>query len=306
MKKVFPALLLLVGMITSCEQDELLENENSTLAFQGNNAVIRANDLSNLRFKDLPGSITLDAKTPQGEIRVEASEKLDELLDARFEGGELRLEGRENLPGLITLNFHINPVHLSRIVVEGNNKMHISGTPVLDHLELVTEGGSELVMQDLKVRNLKSRREGKSRMFLSSLLTDFKRDSVFFLASTVQVLDGKHLIYTADNSKYLLVAPQIKVRNDSVFALGNQALGPLRSLFITQAHELVNQGETRLDALELPTFNVISKNEGKSESKVWAVQHLQVKGEGESLLYYFGSPQVDQHLQGAARLIRWP
>ena len=83
--------------------------------------------------------------------------------------------------------------------MEGNNKVHISGTPVLDYLELVTEGESELVMQDLKVRNLKSRREGKSRMFLSSLLTDFKRDSVFFLASTVQVLDGKHLIYTAGN-----------------------------------------------------------------------------------------------------------
>ena len=171
---------------------------------------------------------------------------------------------------------------------------------------MVTEGESELVMQDLKVRNLKSRREGKSRMFLSSLLTDFKRDSVFFLASTVQVLDGKHLIYTAGNSKYMLVAPQIKVHNDSVFALGYKESGPLQSLFITQTHELVNQGETRLDALALPTLNVTSKNEGKSESKVWAINHLQVKGEGESLMYYFGSPHADRQLQGAARLARWP
>ena len=121
-------------MITACEKDESLENQNSTVAFQGNNAVIRANDLSNLRFKDLPGSITLDAKVPEGEVRVEASEKLNGLLEVRNEGGELRIEGQDNLPGSITLTFYINPVHVARIVVEGNNKVHISGTPVLDYL----------------------------------------------------------------------------------------------------------------------------------------------------------------------------
>lgn len=63
--------------------------------------------------------------------------------------------------------------------------------------------------------------------------------------------------------------------------MGNGDNDPLCSFFITRSHELVNQEESYLDALELPTLAVASKNEGESESRVWAVGQLGVKGEGE-------------------------
>ena len=61
-----------------------------------------------------------------------------------------------------------------------------------------------------------------------------------------------------------------------------------------------------LDALELLTPAVTSKNKVESESKVCAVGQLNVKGEGESLRYYLGFPAVNKELKGSSRLIHLP
>lgn len=304
MKKLFFILLLFSGAFISCdsEDDTLDLAEDGALEFQGNNAVIRSADLSNLRFKDLPGAVVVDEATPQGEIHVAGADELGEWLEVKKEGGELRLMGKEDLPSSLDLHFHLQPHDIRRIVVEGDDRVHISSTPVLDYLEIVTEGESELIIHGLQVRNLVSRREGKSRMFLSSQLIDFDRSTFPFLASTVEVLDDHHLVYRENDFDYLLYAPQITLRNDSVFAVGNAA-APMRSYFITQTHELRNEGESYLDALELPTLTVSSRNEGKSEARVWAIHQLQVKGEGESRMYYLGNPAIDEQLEGEARLM---
>ena len=304
MKQLFFILLLVFPFaFIACEDNETLIDANKNiLEAEGKSAVIRAGDLSNIRFKDLPGSISLDEAIPKGEIRVEASEDVGGLLKVEERGGELRIEGKENLPANLDLNFYMNPLDIRRIVVEGDNKVLITATPVLDYLELKTEGSSELVIHNLKVRNLVSRREGKSRMFLSSKLVDFNRTTFPFLASTVQVLDDHNIIYRDNDYDYMLYAPQITLRNDSVFAIGSTA-NPLRSYFITQTHELRNEGESLLDALDLPTLAVTSKNEGRSISKVWALNQLTVKGEGESVMFYMGEPELDYKLEGSAKLI---
>lgn len=192
------------------------------------------------------------------------------------------------MPAALNLHFYIHPRAIARIVVEGDRKVLITSTPVLDHLELVTEGESELIITDLKVRHLKSRREGKSRMSLSNELLNFRREHPYFLASTVQVLANQFILYKEDGLDYLLWAPKVEVRNDSVFALGYDSSKPLRGFFLTQTHELVNQGASYLDALGFPTLAVTSKNEG------------------ESVMYYFGLPQVNQHMKGSSQLIRLP
>lgn len=299
-------LLLLCGTFVACETDDetLALTEDESIEFQGNSAVVKSKDLSNLRFKDVPGSIALDESTPEGEIHIEASEPLDDKLEVKTEGGELRIVGKGDIDD-DDLTFYIHPHDIRKIVVEGDNKVEIHSTPVLEYLELVTEGESQLVIHHLRARHLVSKREGKSRMYLSSERADFDRTSFPFLASSVQVLDDHYLIYRENDFDYLLYAPQFTYRNDSVIAIGSAA-NPLRPFFITHTHELRNEGESYLDALELPTFAVASRNEGKSESKVWAMRELDVKGEGESIMYYRGNPDVDQRLEGSARLIKLP
>ena len=305
MKKSFFILFLLTGTMIACQEDETLDLANdNAIEFQGKNAVIRSSNLSNVRLKNIPASVSMDDSTPEGEIRVEGSEDLDKWVEVREEGGELRIKGKEGFPSTVDLNFYMNPKDIAKIVVEGDNKVLITSTPVLDYLELVTEGASELVIHNLKVNHLVSKREGKSRMFLSSELTEFGRDSIFFPASAVQVLDERHIVYTEEDLDFMLYASEIKVRNDSVFALGYVEDDGLRSYYITETHELRNEGESFLDALELPSLVVRSRNEGKSESKVWAKNQLTVKGEGESVMYYKGNPEVDQKLEGSSELIK--
>lgn len=134
---------------------------------------------------------------------------------------------------------------------------------------------------------------------LSAELTEDEQDSVYFADSLVVIVEDRYIFYTEDDVEYVLVAPEVEVRNDSVFALATDN-ELLHSFFITQSHELSNQGESYLDALELPTLNLVSKNEGESEAYVWVFHYLEVKGEGESAMYYYGNPELNLNLNGAA------
>lgn len=307
MKQNFFILLMLVGTIFACQDDlsnEIVDDaDDNIVAYQGKNAVIRTSDLSNVRFKNIPGAVSVDESSPEGEIKVQGSEELDEWVEVKEEGGELRIEGKNEIPSSMDLNFYMHPKDIARIVVEGDHKVRIISTPVLDYLEIITQGSSELVMENLRVKNLESRREGSSRMFLSSELTDFEYESVAFLASDVQIRDDHYIVYIEDEHDYLLYAAEMETRNDSIYAVGYKD-DPLRSYFITHTHELRNEGESFLDALELPTLIVSSKNEGSSESKVWAMDELNVRGEGESVMRYLGNPEVDQRMEGSSTLIK--
>lgn len=84
MGKSLFVLLLLVCFITACENDNdpVIEDDNA-VEFQGKNAVIRSGSLSSIRFKNLPGSVSLGEKTAEGEIRVEATSVLYQWLEAK-------------------------------------------------------------------------------------------------------------------------------------------------------------------------------------------------------------------------------
>lgn len=94
MKKTIFSFLLIASLFTACNEDQSPDSEDSVVEFNGKNAVIKSDNMSNLRFKNLPGSVSLDDNTPEGQIRVEASEDLSRWLEAKSEGGELRLEGK--------------------------------------------------------------------------------------------------------------------------------------------------------------------------------------------------------------------
>ena len=293
------ALAALSVVAFSCEDNENLRMGDHEVTFDGKNAVVQSQDLSNLRIKNLSGDITIDESVPQGQMRIASDEDVAAVMEVKTENGELRFEGHSTATDSVDLDFYINPLDLEKIVVEGDNRIYISSTPVLDYLEIITEGSSILTMDDLKVRELKSRREGKSQMYLSGEVSSFASDSVYFADSLVVIEEDRFIFYTDNDVDYVLVAPVVEIRNDSVFALAAEN-DPLRTYFITGRHEMVNQGESYLDALELPVISAVSKNEGKSEAKVWVLDHLEVKGEGESQLYYHGNPEIQARLEGSA------
>lgn len=59
------------------------------------------------------------------------------------------------------------------------------------------------------MRDLKSRREGKSRMLLSSKPPNFDLDRIFFLSSAMQIHGGRYIVYREDELDYLLFTPSL-------------------------------------------------------------------------------------------------
>jgi hypothetical protein len=296
MKKTKLFLFLIAGLLAACVNEDELHND---IDYEGNSAVIRSTGLSNINLSEVSGNFRVEGNQPKGRLRIEGQQNIQDVLEINNSANELRIRRKGGPSGPVTVDFYINPDDISRIVIEGNNKVTFTSTPVLDYLELITEGSSELVMEQMQVRNLNTRREGSSRMYLSSQLAAVGQDSLYFIAGDVQLVGDNHLIYTEENVDYILSAPMIRTSNDSVFAIGSE----MERFFLTQSHELRNEGESYLDALLLPTLNIQSRNEGSSESNVWAIDLLDVHGQGESTMHYRGNPEVTESLEGNASLI---
>jgi hypothetical protein len=297
MKKTKLFLFLIAGLLAACVNEDELHND---IDYEGNSAVIRSTGLSNINLSEVSGNFHVEGNQPKGRLRIEGRQNIQDILEINNSANELRIRSKGGPSGPVVVDFYLHPDDISRIVIEGTNKVGFSSTPVLDYLELVTEGSSELVMEQMQVRNLNTRREGSSRMHLSSQLSAVGQDSLYFIAGDVQLVGDNHLIYTEENVDYILSAPMIRTSNDSVFAIGSE----MERFFLTHSHELRNEGGTYLDALLLPTLNVTSKNEGNSESNVWAIDFLDVHAQGESTLRYRGNPEVSEKLEGNASLIR--
>ena len=301
MKNLTILVFALSILFSSCKKDETTPVDGS-VNFTGNQVNVKGKSLSIIRLKNSSGTLYVESNVPRGELRIESSQSLNNALQVKSENGELVFDGN-NLPSTINLKYFINPLDIQKIVVEGKNKVFIVSSPVINQLEIVTQGESELTFLGLKVNNLITRREGKSRMILSGEMPAIVTNRIFYINNTITMVGNTNLIYTENNIKYILRAPRIRLSNDTVYAerFGTESI---RAFFLASTHNLRNEGESYLDALHLPTLSVTSKNEGKSKSNVWAINGLTVTGEGESEMRYFGNPQVTKTLNGSAKLIQ--
>lgn len=292
-------MVLLSGFFISCVNEEELHND---IDYQGNRVAISSTGLSEIHLIEVSGNIYVEENESQGQLRVEGRENLQNVLEINNSSDELKIRGKGSGTESINVDLFLHPDDIYCIVTKGKSKVKFTSTPVLDYLELVTEGTSELMMEEMQVRSLKSRREGTSKMFLSSQIPPPDQDSIYFVAEDVQIVEDRYILYSEEDEDYILSAPVIRTSEDSVFAIGKE----MRRFFLTRSHDLQNEGTSYLDALYLPTLEIISKNEGNSESKVWALHLLDVHGEGNSSLIYKGVPDVQERLEGNASIERLP
>lgn len=285
-------------LVFSChdnENDIDLPDDRPTQEISGRDARITPQSFNNIQLKDLPASFEIDESVTAGEVRITSDSDMDGEIDYYVENGELHLEGRE-ADGVV---IYTNPDNVRKLEVRGNNDVYLAGTPVLDYLEIVTKGNSVLTMDEMRVKNLVTRREGGSKMYLSSEVDDPEADTLFWDEGDVMIVNDNFVIYTDNDIDYLLYSPVVEVRDGQVFVYNNSG-DDRKRYFLTQKHELRNQGSSYADAFDLPALRVISRNLGNSESNVWAVDYLEVEGVGNSVLNYMGNPVTELDLKGQA------
>ncbi|MFA0963963.1 GIN domain-containing protein [Roseivirga sp. BDSF3-8] len=297
-------LLALSVLAFSCSDDDGHmaapdNNDDNPAEITGRDVTLRPGDIDDIHLFNVPARFEVADNISAGEVRITSDEDMDDKISYYIENGQLHLEG-DGSGGVI---IYTHPDNLRKLVVRGNEEVYFEQSPELDYLEIETQGNSVLRIDDMKIRNLVTRREGGSRMYFSSLLSAFNEDTLYLDQPDVVLLEDHYLVYAEAGNEYLLFAPFIEVRNDSVIAYRDDT-DNLVSYFLTQTHETRSLGNSELHTFELPTLRVNARVNGNTETNIWAADYLEVEGVGNSTVNYIGDPATELDLNGQAEVIK--
>jgi hypothetical protein len=76
----------------------------------------------------------------------------------------------------------------------------------------------------------------------------------------------------------------------------------VKSYFVVPHMNVKLEATSEFYAEECPIKDLEIKLEGQSRAKVWVLDNLSGKGEGESILYLRGNPEINYTTQGQAAI----
>lgn len=273
------SLILLLG-IYSCQNDENIQpmemdvNSFSDVSINGNlkvNFVSTSN--SNSAGRSLVNNDTY-------KVTINATEKDRNNIQVESEGGVLRITANEEIELADSISIQIISGAIHEIRLENDQHAIFDGYFDQEELIVVTEAKSHLSLLNTRVDYLTCRTEGESTFELSTYTDIWEGDLSYTLSrgelinDSTLLLDGNHLL-TSDS-----VRMDENKENWIVFG------GEVFVEFTSQQLDFVTQGETRIDAAFARANTIDINLEGSSEASVYAIEAVNGKGEGESILYY--------------------
>ncbi|PHN03718.1 GIN domain-containing protein [Flavilitoribacter nigricans] len=245
--------------------------------------------------------IFFNKETGPDEYYVEITSTEEQRKDITIvnEDGVLTITVGEDVVFEDEVTINLNALEIDEIRLQSNQKAELIGFFDQENLRVVTEGFSELKLACLRVDNLVSVQEAESTFHL---------ENWFEVIEEALIIPEENAVMVNDTT--LLVDDSSLIIGESIALEGT---GPLnwtvygdfikRYYFISQA-DFKTEGKTYLNALFAPVVDLNIKLEGTSEAMVWAIDRLSGKGEGESLLWYRGDPDLSEfRTQGAAQVL---
>ncbi|GJM61382.1 GIN domain-containing protein [Persicobacter diffluens] len=288
MKKIALSLLVAASLF-SCSKDDDPTNDNN---------LITVAQYENVK---IGGALTITASTEgaANELRINAPENLASKVNATVVDGELYITADASVSLEDNVSIEIYPPSIGRIVLERDQHAVYHGL-LSEDLEIVTEAESQLELYGTVADNVSARLEGASYLILDSHLETIA-DSADYYVSNVELVDEKTLLL---DGRYLIAGEEIVLfevaDGEDFFRVYGDDINTYWQL---RSVDYITQGSTELEAIEAPSSNVNIKLEGSSQASVWAMDQLSGKGEGSSILYYFGDPSIDYRIEGGAQLI---
>lgn len=237
-------------------------------------------------------------------IVIEGDPALVSEFQIESENGVLHIHATEKVS--LSHNMRvIAPVStLTRIVLEADEQAEVlwegeDGNTILDQLDIKLEANSRLGLLGLKIRNINIQQEAESKLFLNSALAGdqgeikVEKENVVLLNDTTAVVNNERLVYFE-------TAEALTEGDVEYFTLTGENL---RSFFLVENVKATLQATSEMLADGTPVNHYEIKLEGESTADIWAVKTLFGKGEGSSVLYYYGNPTVDYVAQGNAQIV---
>lgn len=302
--KLFLSIGLLGGLF-ACEETGPGAEGEMTGDLQSLQVLDNVGDFTALRLKGI-ASVHVNSGSVSGnpgDIKL-----LTQLSDSgnvqwTLQNGELRIQTKDQ--GLVPkdLEIFVFTNDLESVSLEGDSDIRLLLNLALDVLNFKIEGNSRLDALGIQADSLITKREGGSYAKLSSSLGEFmdslivSSDSLSFLYQNVEGFvfgqDGK--IWMAE-----LVDTLATDSTNMGFTL---RLGEVQNFGIVGAHDLKNEGNGKTRAFDMPTRRTTIKNEGGAMAELTVLENLHARGEGQSVLYYRGSPVIESDLNGGAQII---
>ncbi len=234
------------------------------------------------------------------EVKINSSPDLHAKVGVTSENGTLMLTATTDITLAKNVVVELAVPQLSSIKLENIQQasFYFVGDFHIPTLDIVTEAESKLQLYNLQADVITSRQEGQSELIISSALDPLVAP-LRFSGQVVQLNDNSMLI----DNKILVTGSSIEV-DATVTPHVYTVLGSsIKKYYLVQAAQFITQGTTSIDAANLYVRTLGIKLEGESRAKVWVKELLQGKGEGNAVLSYTGSPQVQFTTSGGARIL---
>jgi hypothetical protein len=231
-------------------------------------------------------------------VKIYGTEEQRNAITVVSSNGTLRITADDWIVLGDSVRIELSTPDLVEIRLESNQQAVFWGIEQ-DDLTVVTEANSQLSLLESKIGNLTSVQEGESILNLTNFSDILGIDTVYpqnqgvLLNDTTLLVDNTYLI-TGDSITLSEVEPfSWTVYGDAV-----------RERFMITYCDFKTEGSTTIHAVEAPTWEVNIKLEASSHAEVWAVDRITGKGEGSSVLYYRGDPDISGFItEGGAQII---
>lgn len=292
--KIVLVIFIISFLFASCDENDQLPSERH----------VKISDFTSIQ---IGGSavveVHVDGSMVDGTVIIKGNPELVSQFDVRVVQDVLHIEasGRVTIADSIRV---ITPLsYATKIVLKAEQEAVVAWeyrdeSMILDYLEVKTEANSVLSLFGLKFRDINIQQEAQSKVFLNSShhkVDEFKieKEKVVFLNDTTAIVNSEVLWYVETST--IITDGDIEYY---VFS-GEKT----RSFFITGKLTSKLEATSELAAEACPVNNFDAILQGQSIGSVWVLNSLAGKGEGESILYYYGSPSLNYLTQGSARII---
>lgn len=296
--KTVNALIIIAAIFlgTACEKDD--DNGSLPNDFMVNpysNVVVDGE--VNVLFNT--GGNSLKSSANEFRVVINASDEQRKSISVSSEDGVLTITAGSDIILSDDVSIELTSEEIDEIKLESDQKAVFEGVFDQDQLTVKTEASSELSLFGVRINNIYSKQEG---------------ESIFNLSGWEEQIEGEPTY--AEERGELICNTSLRV-DDSLIVVGDSVVlsdsvpiewkvygDEVTEYFLITYCDFKTEGNTTIHAEEAPISEININLEGTSEAKVFAIDKLTGKGEGSSMLYYLGTPDISGFtVEGGAQII---
>ncbi|MDC1105487.1 DUF2807 domain-containing protein [Prolixibacteraceae bacterium] len=224
--------------------------------------------------------VSTDARnTSSSYVVIDAPDNVKAAISVEELEGTLLITVDENVP--IENPIHITigaPKHISEIRLKSDHDAVVEGHIIQDGISIAAEAQSNLILKDLEVKNLLCQVNNGAEIELTNHSEILRSPQTFTDQEAVKINETTLLV----NDCQLYVGEKVEF-NNSIWTISGKEI---KTTFIMDKCIINSLGSTTIEAVDALSKYIDISIEGTTSAKVFAIERLTGRAEGNSTLHY--------------------